>query len=132
LKHPPVRLDQIALNINLEQAGAKNRGVKGIWAIGNRFLEPALVAAQKKAGGVELRFDDLESQLPAVQESDTLSFYLNGTPAVLLGCGGFPERHTPQDTPELIDYDHLYTLSLLLYFYIAELGNQIGPRFRGR
>lgn len=132
LKHPPVPLEKIVLNINLEQVGSKNREVRGVWAIGDKHLEPALLAANEKAGGLDLRFDDIESQLPTVQESDTLSFYLSGTPAVILGSSGFPERHTPRDTVDLIDFEHLRNVSVLLYAYITELGNQSDPLIRRR
>jgi len=132
LKHPPVPLDKIVLNINLDQAGSKNREVRGVWAVGNKQLEPPLLSAHKRAEGIELRFDDIESQLPAIQESDAFSFYLNGTPAVTFSSGGFPERHTPGDTPDLIDYDHLRNVTLLLHAYIMELGNQPEPRIHSR
>jgi hypothetical protein len=127
LKHSPAGLEKIALNINLEQVGSRNREVRGIWAVGNRQLEEALIAAAERAGGPEVRFADIESRLEDIQETDTLSFYLNGTPAVILSSGGFPERHTPRDTAGLIDYGHLRRVSVLLYAFIRELGNQSEP-----
>jgi hypothetical protein len=127
LKHPPVGLEKVALNINVEQVGSRNRDIRGIGAVGNKHLEAALAAAARRAGGPEVRFADIESRLEDIQESDTLSFYLSGTPAVILGSGGFPERHTPQDTAGLTDYEHLRNVTVLLLAYIRELGNQSEP-----
>jgi len=58
-----------------------------------------------------------------ISGSDTLSFYQKGLPAILLGSGGFPENHTPNDNLDLIDYEHLKRAALFVLDYLKELGN---------
>ncbi|UCC39767.1 MAG: M20/M25/M40 family metallo-hydrolase [Candidatus Aminicenantes bacterium] len=124
LEYPPVPLEQIALNINIEQIGSKHRNVKGIWAIGPPSQRDLLYSAHQKVKSIDLNFDNIDSQLRVIQGSDTWSFYLQKVPAIILGSGGFPEHHTPGDTIDLIDFDHLYKATLLVYEYILELGNK--------
>jgi len=124
LEHPPVPLEQIALNINIEQIGSKHRNVKGIWGIGPPSQRELLFSAHKKVEDIELSFDGIDSQVRVIQGSDTWSFYLKKVPAILLGSGGFPEHHSPGDTIDLIDFDHLYKATLLVYEYILEIANK--------
>lgn len=124
LEHPPVPLEQIALNINIEQIGSKHRNVKGIWGIGPPSQRELLYSARQRVESVDLSFDNIDSQARLIQGSDTWSFYLKRVPAILLGSGGFPKHHSPGDTIDLIDFDHLYKATLLVYEYILELGNK--------
>lgn len=124
LEHPPVPLWQIALNINIEQIGSKHRNVKGIWAIGPPSEIESLYSAHQRVEGIDLNFDNIDSQVRVIQGSDTRSFYLKEVPAILVGSGGFPEHHSAGDTIDLIDFDHLYKATLLVYEYILELGNK--------
>lgn len=121
--HPAIPHDRVILNINLEQIGARTRNFDGIWAIGPASERHTLFAVKEKVGGIELGFDDIESQVPAISGSDTLSFYLKHLPSIILGSGGFPEHHQPSDDLGLIDYDHLFRASLFVKAYIEELGN---------
>ncbi|MBN1222798.1 MAG: M20/M25/M40 family metallo-hydrolase [Candidatus Aminicenantes bacterium] len=121
--HPPVPHENIILNINFEQIGAKSRTFDGVWAIGPSDQEESLSAAHKNVEEITLGFDDIESQIPVISGSDTLSFYQKGLPAIILGSGGFPEHHTPDDNPDLIDYDHLYRAARFVLAYIEEVGN---------
>jgi Zn-dependent M28 family amino/carboxypeptidase len=118
LTHPPVPLDQILLNINLEQIGAKTRMIDGVWAIGPPVFKPSFLSLHKYNLGIELRWDDVESQIHTIQGSDTWSFYLKSVPAVLLGSGGFPEHHTPEDNLDVIDFEHLFKAAKLVHNFI--------------
>jgi Zn-dependent M28 family amino/carboxypeptidase len=121
--HPAVPHDQVRLNINLEQIGAKTRNVDGIWAIGPASEEATFLSIGEKVTGIELGYDDIESQVNVISGSDTLSFYLKQHPAIILGSGGFPEHHQPSDNIDLIDFNHLYRATLFVKAYIEELGN---------
>ena len=122
--HPAVPHDKVLLNINLEQIGARTRSVDGIWAIGPSSEEATLLSIKEKVKGIEIGFDDIESQVSVISGSDTLSFYLKQHPAIILGSGGFPEHHQPSDNIDLIDFDHLYRATLFVKAYIEELGNK--------
>jgi hypothetical protein len=122
--HPAIPHNQVSLNINLEQIGARTRNFDGIWAIGPASERHTLFAVKEKTSGIELGFDDIESQVPVISGSDTLSFYLKQLPAIILGSGGFPEHHQTSDNVDLIDYDHLYRATLFVQAYIEDLGNK--------
>lgn len=121
--HPAVLHDQVFLNINLEQIGARTRSFDGIWAIGPASEEATFLSIKEKVKGIELSFDDIKSQVPVISGSDTLSFYKKKLPAIILGSGGFPEHHQPSDNIDLIDFDHLCRATLFVKAYIEELGN---------
>lgn len=121
--HPPVPHEQVVLNINLEQIGAKSRMVDGVGANGPASQEEILREVHIKNEGISLQFDDIEATVPVISGSDTLSFYQKGLPAVILGSGGFPEHHTPNDNLDLIDYEHLHRAALFVLDYIKVLGN---------
>jgi len=117
--HPPVPHEQIVLNINLEQVGAKSR----MGAHGPASQEEILRRAQAKNDGIYLQFEDIEDTVSVISGSDTLSFYQKGLPSILLGSGGFPEYHTPRDNLDLIDFEHLHRVALFVLDYVKELGN---------
>jgi hypothetical protein len=121
--HPAIPHDQVLLNINLEQIGARTRNVDGIWAIGPASEEATFLSLREQVEGIELGYDDIESQVNVISGSDTLSFYLKQHPAIILGSGGFPEHHQPSDNIDLIDFDHLHRATLVVKAYINELGN---------
>lgn len=122
--HPPVPHEQIILNINLEQIGAKSRMVDGVGANGPASQEEILREVQRRNDAIHLQFEDIEATVPVISGSDTLSFYQKGLPAILLGSGGFPEHHTPSDNLDLIDYEHLHRAALFIREYVQELGNR--------
>lgn len=121
--HPPVLHEQIELNINLEQIGAKSRMIDGVGANGPASQEEILRRVQKKNEGIFLQFDDIEDTVSVISGIDTLSFYQKGLPAILLGSGGFPEHHTPNDNLDLIDYEHLHRAAVFVLDYVKEIGN---------
>jgi len=121
--HPPVPHEQIILNINLEQVGARSRMIDGVGANGPVSQEEILRRVQEKNDGIYLQFDDIEDTVSVISGSDTLSFYQKGLPSILLGSGGFPEHHTPQDNLELIDFEHLHRVALFVLDYVKDSGN---------
>jgi hypothetical protein len=124
VSHPLIPHEQIILNINLEQLGAKSRMIDGVGANGPADQEEILRRMQKNNEGIFLQFDDIEDTVSVISGSDTLSFYQKGLPAILLGSGGFPEHHTPNDNLSLIDYEHLHRAALFVLDYVKELGNK--------
>jgi len=122
--HPAISHDRVRLNINLEQIGARTRTVSGIWAIGPSSERQTLFSVRERIPELEVGFDDIQSQVPVISGSDTLSFYRKKLPAIIIGSGGFPEHHQPSDNIDLIDFDHLYKATLFVRAYIEELGNQ--------
>lgn len=83
-----------------------------------------MIAVMEKVIWIELGFDDIKTQVPEISGSDTLSFYLNKLPAIILGSGRFPEHHQTSDNVDLIDYDHLHRVTLFVKAYIEDLAHK--------
>ena len=112
VKYPPVELNRILLNINLEHLGRKNADLDGFWAWGPINTQSALDLAARKLG-LTVRFETAESGMSVFRGSDNYSFYGKGIPALVITSGGFPGYHSPADKPELIDFEHLRNACLL-------------------
>ena len=123
MKNPPIPVERILLNINIEQIGSKNRDFRGIWAIGSPRFREAFFESGNFLSGTELKYDSIDEMADVIKDCDTYSFYSKNIPSIILGSGGFKEHHTPQDKIDLIDFDHLLAATKFLYSFIIELGN---------
>ena len=124
LDNPPVPIEQIALNINIEQIGSKNRDFPGIWAIGTPQFKESFYKAGNSFIETDFKFDPIEKYKDALDGNvDLWSYYQKEIPAIMLSSGGFSEHHTPEDKIDLIDFEHLLVASNFLYSFICELGN---------
>jgi Zn-dependent M28 family amino/carboxypeptidase len=124
--HLPLPLPEIAAVVNLEQLGSKHRTSPGVWALGDpQFRQAFLDAGGRGAGFPEedLPFSPTDSVSDELSNTDTYSFMQKQIPSLLLGSGGFSEHHTPMDTIELIDFDHLQKATALVFRLIANLTN---------
>jgi hypothetical protein len=122
LKNPPIPIETISLNINIEQIGSKHRDFTGIWAIGDAQFEQPFFNLKESFSETELKFDPIEGYKKNLKgKVDLWSYYEKGIPVVMLSSGGFPEHHTIQDKIELIDFEHLCMSSKFLYAFITEL-----------
>jgi len=124
VKHPPIPVEHILLNINIEQVGSKNRTFPGIWAIGSPQFKRAFYESGNFFIGTELKYDSIDAMVDVISSCDTYSFYIKKIPSIILGSGGFSEHHTTQDKIDLIDFEHLYKAAKLLHSFIMELGNK--------
>ena len=125
LKNPPIRIEEISLNINIEQIGSKNRDFPGIWAIGLPEFEESFYKTGNSFIKTDFKFDPTEKYRNALRGNvDLWSYYKKNIPAVMLSSGGFPEHHTIEDKIDLIDFEHLLVAAKYLYSYIIELGNE--------
>jgi len=126
LRNPPVPIEQISLNINIEQIGSKNRSYKGIWGIGSPQFNDVFSYVSNSYRGTNFKYDDLNENFRNALKGqvDSWSYIKKGIPAIMLSSGGFPEHHKPEDKIDLIDFDHLFVASNFLYSFIVELGNE--------
>lgn len=124
LEHPPVPIEQISMNINIEQIGSKHRDFPGIWAIGNKQFEEPFYRASDLFDESSLKFSLVEEYEDGLKGSvDLWSYYQKDIPVIMLSSGGFPEHHTIHDNIDLIDLDHLFRSAKFLYSFILEAGN---------
>ena len=124
LKNPPIPIEQISLNINIEQIGSKNREFPGVWAIGSPQFKESFYKVGNFFKGTNLKFDPVEKCRDILRNDvDLWSYYQRNIPVIMLSSGGFSEHHTPQDKINLIDFEHLLKAAKLLHSFIMELGN---------
>jgi hypothetical protein len=121
VKHPPVPLDRILMNVNLEQIGSRHRDYPGLFALGPLSQRSDFEAAGRGLLGSWVLLEDIQNHLPAVRESDTWSFLEAQRPAIILSSGGFPEHHTANDGIALIDFDHLTRASSVIIDFVRKL-----------
>jgi len=126
LRNPPIPIDQISLNINIEQIGSKNRGYNGIWGIGSPQFKDVFSSVSNSYMGTNFKYDDLNEDYKNALKGqvDSWSYIKKGIPAIMLSSGGFPEHHTTKDKIQLIDFDHLLVAANFLNSIIVELGNE--------
>ncbi len=108
--HPPVPLDTMILNVNLDMIARGDRGI--LWAVGPRHF-PAIRPAIEAAGAnspIPLQFglDALpgrgrQSEDSLILRSDQGAFGLAGIPFVLFHTGEHDDYHEPGDDAERID-----------------------------
>lgn len=124
LENPPVPVEQIALNINIEQIGSKNRDFHGIWAIGDPQFKESFFKANVFFSEADVKFDMVNSFKNGLAgKVDLWSYYEKNIPVIMLSSGGFPEHHTVHDKIDMIDFEHLFNAAKLLHSYIIELGD---------
>jgi Zn-dependent M28 family amino/carboxypeptidase len=107
---PPVPLENILLNINLDMVGRGDRGV--LWAAGPRIypaLRPAVEAAAA-AASISVRLGrDYRPPRPGrgrddlTLRSDQAAFGIAGIPWVFFTAGDHSDYHKPTDDAELVD-----------------------------
>jgi hypothetical protein len=120
LAHP---VKNILVNINLEQVGSRHRSFRGIWAVGTPGFEKDFHSSGKAFHESGLKYTPIDSLLNEVSNTDTYTFMNKSVPSVLLSSGGFDEHHSPLDKIDLIDFEHLRKVVLLLNEFITRLGN---------
>jgi hypothetical protein len=127
VKNPPVPLDRVLMNINLDQIGSRHRDYPGLFAFGPLSQRSSFESAGKSVFGTWVLLEDIQNHLPAVRESDTWSFLEAKQPAMILSSGGFPEHHTTKDTITWIDFDHLTRATSVIITYVRELAGGEDP-----
>jgi hypothetical protein len=129
LAHPPVPRDAITAVINVEQVGRVTPEARGFEAIGSEDLLPSIRRAGERIG-TSLRVVSISENWEAMQGSDAATFVGSGIPTVLLGGGGFPEYHSPEDDPDLIDGAHLLEAARILRALVEEMAGWRGENDR--
>jgi Zn-dependent M28 family amino/carboxypeptidase len=124
VKHPPVPLDKVVMNVNVEQIGSRHRTFPGIWAFGPMSLKAPFDAAAARGPDYQTRYQGINPYPLEITGTDTEVFALYQLPAILLGSGGFKEHHTPQDTIELIDFEQMTKATAFIIDYVRELATR--------
>lgn len=104
---PPVPLERIALNINLDMVARQDGGA--LWVSGTSyspFLKP-LAEAVARTAAISIRFGhdtkDLKPGDDWTNSSDHAPFHAKGIPFFYLGVEDHPDYHKPGDDVDKID-----------------------------
>lgn len=124
VKDPPVPLDSVVMNINVEQIGSRHRDFPGIFAIGPMSRKAPFDAAANRVPDYKTRYEDIKKYLQVVAGSDSWSFVLDKRPAIILGSGGFREHHTPRDAIDLIDFEQMARATSLIIDHVREVAGR--------
>lgn len=116
VKQPPVPLDRIKLFLTADMLGGALGGVcpEHLFVIGSEFspgVRPWLEAA---ATGQPVKLATMGADLLGVDRSDYGPFRARQIPFLFFSTGENPRYHTPQDTPESLDYDKVTAASRII------------------
>ncbi len=114
----PMSGTTIEAGVNLEHVGRSNDGA--LLATSSGELHAA-VEAVRASHSDRLRTAPVDERGQIVSGSDSYSFFLHGIPLVIVGGGGFPEYHSPEDDLQHIDYEFLSDAVTVTVDLIREL-----------
>ncbi|KPK61788.1 MAG: hypothetical protein AMS21_08935, partial [Gemmatimonas sp. SG8_38_2] len=134
--HPPVPIDDIVLNINLDMVGRNSPDwPESLLAMGSENRRPELLELIRDVNArvgatLDWRLNEGSDPYVHVQRSDQLAFMQKGIPAILITRGFMgPDYHQPSDDPETINYAKVLQAARLAYALAVEAGNR-DPLFR--
>jgi len=129
---PPVPVDQIVLNINLDMVGRNSHDFPDVllaMASENGRDELLAMIRDVNDGGVGAPLDWRLNEGPDphahVQRSDQMSFMQKGVPAILITRGFMgPDYHEPSDDPATINYQKVVDAARLTFGLAVEAANR--------
>lgn len=122
--YPPVPLESIKLNVNLDMIGRSDgevkKGLAPVYADRiNDKLKSEIVSVHKQYPIVELDWAYADTTQYGSQ-SDHYSFYKKGIPSVFFFNGVHADLHGAGDDPEKIDYEYFQRNCRFIYTLINE------------
>jgi hypothetical protein len=126
--NPPVPLEQIVLNINLDMVGRPDGEAEDLAVnVGidkDSTLKDLINSVNKRNTNLSLDYSYDKYFLM----SDHVAYHLSGIPVVFFHNGDHEDLHKASDDAEKIDYEFLRKASQLTYFLIMELANGKGEK----
>lgn len=128
LAAPPVPLDDIIVNLNLDMIGRSDQAAaktRAHYVIGSAKITPDLKAAIVTANAKTVKWPlDFESMEGSMSGSDHYPFHQKGIPTAFWFSGRHEDLHGPGDDAEKVDFEKAQRLSQLVYHVTADLGNR--------
>ena len=115
--HSPVPLDRIALFVTADMIGRSLAGICGdhVFVMGTEHT-PGLRPWIDQAGrGRPLTVDILGADILVLNRSDYGPFRSRGVPFLFFTTGESPCYHTPQDTPDSLDYPKMTAVAQMIF-----------------
>ena len=126
--HPPVPLDHIVAEINLDMIGRGWRDTVGV--IGRQFSDLGRVLDSVAGRHPEFGVTPIGDVWPDERRffrSDHYSFARRGVPSLFLSSGYSPDYHAPTDSPDKIDAAKEARLLRLVASFVTALANSMIP-----
>ncbi len=130
-ENPPVPIEQIVLNINLDMVGRNSPDFPDVLlAMGSEFRRPELLQLIRDvnaqvAAPLDWRLNDGPDPHNHVQRSDQMAFMQKGIPAILITRGFMgPDYHQASDDPETINYPKVLHAARLAFALAMEAANR--------
>jgi Zn-dependent M28 family amino/carboxypeptidase len=132
VEHPPVPIDQIVANVNLDMVG--RNWPDTIVAIGKEHSDLGATLERVNAMHPELRMTAIDDQWPEERfyfRSDHYNFARKGVPILFFFNGVHEDYHEVTDSPEKINSEKESRILKLLYYLGQEIANAAGrPQWR--
>ncbi len=129
--NPPVPIEQIVLNINLDMVGRNSPDFPDVLlAMGSEFRRPELLQLirdvnERVGATLDWRLNEGPDPHGHVQRSDQMAFMQKGIPAILITRGFMgPDYHEATDDPETINYPKVLQAARLAYGLAIEAANR--------
>ena len=129
--NPPVPVEQIVLNINLDMVGRNSPGFPDVLlAMGSEHRRPELLQLIRdvnvRVGApLDWRLNEGPDPHGHVQRSDQMAFMQKGIPAILITRGFMgPDYHQASDDPETINYRKVLHAARLAFALAIEAANR--------
>lgn len=124
-EHPPVPLESIVADINMDLIGRNWRD--SVIAVGIEQSDLGETLDRVVRTHRELRMTPIADRWPEERifyRSDHYNFARRGVPILFFTSGTHPDYHRPTDEPRLIDAEKETRLIRLLFYLGAEVANQ--------
>lgn len=107
VKQPPVPLDRIKLFITADMLGGALGGVcpEHLFVLGSEFSPGVRPWIDAASAGQPVKLATMGADLLGVDRSDYGPFRAKQIPFLFFSTGENPRYHTPEDTPESLNYD---------------------------
>ena len=129
--NPPVPVEQIVLNINLDMVGRNSPDFPDVLlAMGSEYRRPELLQLirdvnQRAGANLDWRLNEGPDPHSHVQRSDQMAFMQKGIPAILITRGFMgPDYHEASDDPETINYPKVVQAARLAFALAIEAANR--------
>jgi hypothetical protein len=119
---PPIPLDKVRLFITADLIGRSLGGVctEDVFVLGSEFSPGIRPLVRDAARGEAVRVNLLGSDILMIDRSDYGSFRAKNIPHLFFTTGENPSYHTPDDTPETLEYPKLHAITGVVHSLVAE------------
>lgn len=134
VEHPPVPLDQIGLFLTADLIAGSLGGVcdDQVFVIGSERAPEVRPWIESAATDQPVEVAMVGTDLLVVDRSDYGPFRLRSIPYLFFSTGESPRYHTPDDTPESLDYPKLEAISQVIHGVVERAAEaDMRPVWRG-